>query len=450
MSESDSTSTTVSSSGNAESICLDCKIINDRWLALTCIGRGANATIWLCYDLKEASPPPKTLHKRTGKPPSTSKVPRSQPTVASTATPVDVSRYYAVKVFSAADYAVDAYDNEIKMLRIFTDYSDHGHMKIIDTFTFTLDDDQHRAIVLPLCMGNILSAVDDGRGCDIDTTRNVLRQLFTAVNIVHSKLLAHGDLKPENILVDGVNAKTINLIKSINKRINLKNYIGRKHINRQLLSNIRSVFRQLSEKKTDIEIVQFDLPEAPMIRISDFGTCVANNHGYNSLNTVYYNGIEGIFKLSVPDNRQTDIWALACTAWEIMTGTVLFDWKVEQRDWSNSEDEGPSSDHMSKYMFRQVIRTLGCNATTLDFIRSSNIYGHLLMTCGVPKDPETIKADTLMKRLSYINSDMIIEDNIDHLNFIDMLYMMLEIIPDKRPTINQLLEHPFFTTNTHE
>lgn len=41
------------------------------------------------------------------------------------------------------------------------------------------------------------------RALPAEQTKNLMRELLTAVDILHGKMIMHRDIKPDNILIDG-------------------------------------------------------------------------------------------------------------------------------------------------------------------------------------------------------------------------------------------------------
>lgn len=425
------------------SIALDGHILNDRWLAVSCIGRGTFATIWLGRDISTTASKTTNLN-------NTHKNSRREKEKLKNKSP-DMSRYYAIKVFSSDED--DTYRHELKLMRIFTKENCPGNMNVIENFSHKLDGEVHGVIVMPLCRGSILSSIPT-TGCDIIITRKIMRQVFESIAAIHDTGYAHGDIKPENILVDGINPKVNTLIHSIEKRMSdrgmpFDSFTGKPHKFSELSKRFQiEILDRLSTKKLDVEGAKFDLEDNDTIRVSDFGTCALSTSGVPDQKTVYYSGVEGLLDIAIPDNRKTDIWALACTSWEILTGTILFDWAEIDDD---DENENQST-------LQLIMRTLGAREPVLlDMLRKSTAYdtpprrsrissmtiNPILSAELYLKNVEYLKPRTIRNMLAS-NMRRSIDDDNDILEFIDLMHTMLEYDPSKRPTVKQLLNHPFF------
>jgi serine/threonine protein kinase len=411
-------------------ISLGQEILNDRWLSIELLGRGTFANVFLVYDLA----PKQVYEKRMMTIPQQVKQ-DLRGVQHSTKKPqaVDVGRFYALKCFEPTEVAAEAFENEERLMRQFSGFEQHGHIPLVDSFREMINRVEHCMIVMPLCMGSILTPIEN-KGTDIATARQILQQVFTAAMIIHENGMAHGDVKPENILVDGVTTGVLRLAGAIDKRIDLSSYVGRPRQHHELLRKFRGIMSNISADKQQIENIPFDMPVGVRVRLADFGTCVPAAHGYNSKNTIYYSGLEGVFGVTVPDNRQTDIVALAATAWEIVTGNILFNWSLESKN----------AERQTNSMLKRYIKTLGYNDKTIELIRESRFYDNELMVCGIPKGLQTFDHKPLMDRMSkHLGRN--VEESLDHVAFVHMIYCMLEFDPKARPNLRMVCNHPFFT-----
>lgn len=139
------------------------------------------------------------------------------------------------------------------------------------------------------------------------------------------------------------------------------------------------------------------------VKLSDFGLCRSdtcstenNIQMTNMMYTIYYRAPEVLDKKNYTD--KADIWALAMTMAGLVKGNVILKPKKDR----NKRDYTKEISDM-KYLVRKYLSN---NTQTKIFLRK-----------------ELPKASPL---------------------FIDLISWMLEIDPDKRPNIYQVLQHPYF------
>jgi serine/threonine protein kinase len=105
--------------------------------------------------------------------------------------------------------------------------------------------------------------------CTADSTRDVVRQLFSAIDAIHTNMqYIHGDIKPDNVMID------------------------------------------------------FDDAKRPRVKIIDFGLARpvgVIDDGYQYIETIYWRAPE-LLAEDTCDLVMTDVWATAITAFDIMTG----------------------------------------------------------------------------------------------------------------------------------
>jgi serine/threonine protein kinase len=418
------------------SICLEGAILDNRWLAIACIGRGAFATVWLVRDIST----PEKSDKNKGR--------QVHPNMKkNNVKEINMNhRYYVLKVFASDEGST--FKHELKLMNLFQVSDCVGNVKVLDSFKHKLDGETHGVLVLPLCRGSILSACK-GKGCNMTIMRSILKQTFNSIIAIHETGYSHGDIKPENILAEGISPKVAKLINSVEKRIDFTNFVGNPKRYEEL-SRIftKQVLEKLDRSKFDIEGVEFDIDENVNVVVSDFGTCRKYDSGISVEKTVYYCGPEGLLDVEIPDNRKTDIWNIACTAYELATGDILFDWFAE-----NADDAVQLQSTITS-----IIKTVGQDAAMVEMMRNSKVFcdppensklssmqiSPIFTADGMVKGALKLKPMPLMTKMA-ISLEKPIDNDVEIGNFIDLLYAMLETDPAKRPDLKELIYHPFFT-----
>ena len=151
---------------------------------------------------------------------------------------------------------------------------------------------------------------------------NIMKQLITALSILHNKYkVFHGDIKTDNILVKGISNKNKYIYNKYLEYYN--NNLSHEQIielifNDNIIDNIND-FNDINNIN-DFDDINNDIK----ISLADFGTHCNENTEYNEpFGTRYYQAPEII--LMGPCSYPVDIWALGCTLFELITGTLLFD-----------------------------------------------------------------------------------------------------------------------------
>lgn len=424
------------------SISLEGEILDNRWLAITCIGRGAFATVWLVRDIYT----PETVQVDRVKG-SSNRGRQVQPNMKKKAKEIDISsRYYALKVFASDEEST--YKHELKLMNMFQKTNCTGSVKVLDSFIHQLDGELHGVIVMPLCRGSVLSAVQE-KGFNMTIIRNILQQTFKTISAIHETGYSHGDIKPENILAEGISPKVGKLINSVEKRFDFTNFSGNPKRYAELTRIFtKQVLEKIDKAKFNVEGSTFDIDENVTVLVSDFGTCRKYNSGINCEKTVYYCATEGVLEVEIPDNRKTDIWNIACTAWELATGDILFDWEIKDED----------DTLQIQSTIKLIVATLGQNSDMVEMMRRSTVFSDPPKHSGIAsmqinpiftaegqiKGCKKHKPRLLMTLMATALQRSIENDN-EIGNFLDLMYKMLHYDPTKRPDLKELINHAFFT-----
>lgn len=301
------------------------EVLNDRYLILKKIGSGSFASVWLSYDIKSDT-------KSNG--------------------------YNAIKIQNANDY--DEGLDEIKFLSQIEKVNCPHLNSLQNNFIFKNDDGEHICMVSELMFGSVYEICKTGKysdGLPLNIAVKILYQTCIALDVLHNKLhVVHTDIKPENILLHGISKKLNNIITSVEK-YNLKSKLkGKKEkkldaVIKEFIKYLDSTFDnsdsssendedddeliQLSDSDSDISdssdssqsITDIPLDEKyilnPKIKLSDFGNSIYKKDlTTTEIQTRYYRAPEVI--LGLPYNEKVDIWSLACTFYELLTGEILF------------------------------------------------------------------------------------------------------------------------------
>jgi serine/threonine-protein kinase SRPK3 len=288
-----------SSGENAVDVDFTGNVAENNYVMIMKIGHGAYATVWLCFDIKN-------------------------------------NNFVAIKVQSA-DEMVSGIKEVIVLKKINQLKSDKFNNMITD-FKWKINDCTHICMVFELLAGSaydIIKFDTDTRGLPMNVVKEIIKQILEAMDILNNKLgLLHTDIKPENILIEGKSNKVENIINQFNKldffkivkKYNNKNKKQRKNKGSVYDKAAHEIVGKLDFKNCDNKSRIDDkyFLNNIKVRLSDFGSCCdITNLTDNNIQTRYYMAPEIILESEF--NRSCDTWSIGCSAYELLTGKILFD-----------------------------------------------------------------------------------------------------------------------------
>ena len=123
------------------------------------------------------------------------------------------NNFYAIKVQDSQEYKCGL--SEIKFVKKLS-REPSVFNNVIEYFVEEKNKNKYLCSVWELHCGNIDELIRKGTfsdGMPIDIVKKIMRQLITAVNILHNEFkVFHGDIKTDNILIKGINPKDIFII----------------------------------------------------------------------------------------------------------------------------------------------------------------------------------------------------------------------------------------------
>jgi serine/threonine protein kinase len=299
-------------------------ILNGKYVLIEKIGYGTFSSVWLAYKFEDIS----------GK------------------------HFYAIKVQHPEDYEDGmkeaTYLEKIKKLNC------PNIIYMYETFTFkpqnTKSDLPSVCMVFDLLVGSVYQLIKKGKyqdGLDEKIVAKIINQIANALNVIKEQLNAcHTDIKPENILIKGTDKRlkifmekfleekfcdklkilcdkiiTDNKFILSNKKHKLKFSKIKKELVKKIIVSINTNINTFIEKKynitKDYKIIEID--DNIQVVLADFGTIkpFTKIKYTDDIQTRYYRAPEVILMCNY--DHKADIWSLACTAYELLTGSLLFD-----------------------------------------------------------------------------------------------------------------------------
>ena len=231
----------------------------------------------------------------------------------------------------------------------------------------------------------------------IPLIKKIVIDTLKGLNFLHKNGIIHTDLKPENVLANRPLFPYDSFI----------------------MDNTKPIFHPLDDDPSTIEF-----------KLADLGnSCFFDNHLNDLIQTRQYRSPEVL--LGIDYEYSADIWSLACMTFELITGTHLFNPEYQEQD--ENEENRNFFDLIHLALIQSVIGNISedwaINGDHFEllFHESRNYFYNQI-------------------KESYSVFDLLIKNNIqisDAKEISDFLEPMLSIIPNQRPTAEELLESPW-------
>jgi len=294
-------------------------ILKDKYITLIEIGDGSYSTVWLAYEIEK-------------------------------------KEYYAIKISKSEDYKTCLH--ETKVHNLIKKFNSENIMSLIDNFDVTIDEIKYHCEVMELMMCSLYNYVKNNGKLQLETALDIVRQIKSGLEVLHNCGIIHGDLKPENILVCGISKKVSEFIKKLKIEKITKNK-NKKKLRDDIIIAIEKInFLENNEEEytseeynenslcsEDSESIMIDVDDSEddnekkninceikksekvllKVKISDLGSCVLPDVDFKrkkQIQTCYY--MSPAILLRCEYDKMSDIWALGCLIYEIITGKILF------------------------------------------------------------------------------------------------------------------------------
>ena len=270
---------------------------------------------------------------------------------------------------------------------------------------------EHLCLVFELLHENLYQSLQHNhlQGISLNSINFIIKQLLLAIKQVHSLGIIHCDIKPENVLVK----------------------------------------IKLDKDKSDISI-----------KLTDFGSaCLKNTIIFSQVQSLFYRAPEVI--LGIPYTQAIDIWSIGLVTVELFLGRPLIPGYSEYDQLKKIiQLIGKIPDSMlekaNKKIFNFFLYDINKKCFNLRepkkgeiFDDKKDIYNNdfeIPFNLKGLDDILTFKRSSKIKGVEMNNS----QTATDLVTFIHFLKCMIAILPEKRWSATQLLNHPFITGEKFE
>ncbi|KAI1307108.1 kinase-like domain-containing protein [Xylaria venustula] len=276
-------------------------ILHNRYKVIHKLGTGGSANVWLCRDTSSSK-----------------------------------TRYVAIKIIMAEFSASDCPElriNRLIAMGVAAEAAAEHFCLPLDQFSITGPNGEHHALVYPVLGPRVSELHDIVYDGDLDfTLRKIAGQVTQAMSTLHANGICHGDFRPTNILarisnLDGISEEEVFTLLGKPEQASLMTRTEKKHelptVPQYLVYPID--WEYIAQKPSGRSLLTGDAC------IIDFG------ESFEILNPPQRMGIPQAYCAPeyVLDKRigpGCDVWALACTLFEIRTGRQLFETFEDDED----------------------------------------------------------------------------------------------------------------------
>ncbi|XXG71905.1 hypothetical protein AAC387_Pa07g1126 [Persea americana] len=314
-------------------------------------------------------------------------------------------------------------------------------IRLLDHFKHAGPNGQHICLVFEFLGDSLLRLIkyNHYKGIELSKVREICGSVLLALDYLHRELrIIHTDLKPENVLLISTINPAKDPVRSEFSPI-LERPEGNPNVGvvanvneKKLWRKAKRAVAKISERRQSMEAISLQGRSLEGIdvrcKVVDFGNaCWVDKQLMDAIQTRQYRAPEVI--LGAGYSFSADMWSFACVAFELATGDMLF---VPKTGKGFDEDE----DHLALMMelLGKIPRKIATGGS-----RSKDLFDRH----GDLKRIRRLKSWPLYRILveKYRFS------NTDAREFSDFLLPIFDFAPEKRPTAEQCLQHPWLKSS---
>uniref|UniRef100_A0A6Q2Z219 non-specific serine/threonine protein kinase n=1 Tax=Esox lucius TaxID=8010 RepID=A0A6Q2Z219_ESOLU len=326
---------------------------------------------------------------------------------------IQVKNFVAMKVVKSAQHYTETALDEIKLLRCVreSDPSDQNKemvVQLIDDFKISGINGIHVCMVFEVLGHHLLKWIikSNYQGLPLPCVKSIIKQVLQGLDYLHSKCkIIHTDIKPENILMCVDDA-----------------FVRRMAVE-------ATEWQKAGARAADLLVNPLDPRNADTLRvkIADLGNaCWVHKHFTEDIQTRQYRSIEVL--IGAGYSTPADIWSTACMAFELATGDYLFE-PHSGEDYSRDEDHIALIMELLGKVPRKVV---AAGKYSREFFSKKGELRH------ITKLKPWSLFDVLVEKYGWASEDAC--------HFTHFLLPMLEMVPEKRASAGDCLNHPWLNS----
>ena len=397
-------------SDDESTVNLESQILNNRYICLMFLSNGSFSSVWLVYDIID----------------------------------------FNLKSAKIYHNSPDEFNNEKQIFEIINT-DNKNIVECVDIF----EEEGLMVIVTELLGISLLDIMNDMNSNKYTlftpNIKYIFYQILNGMNELHSKGVIHADIKPDNILLD-ILPNNIKIVSNFISKLNIFevynqiqsqimpedfdsfNRNKKKMVKRKIKQKTYKLIKDYLFKKIDFSTIQklernYDvdriLEHKFILKIIDFSNSELEDHiSQNELYIRCYRPLENI--INIDYNKKSEIWAIGCLFYEMITGLPLFQIKRY-----NTETE------TNKNHIYTILETFK-HQSYKEIIRASDFYDIFFINDELKNKPRYSVLNFKEKIIQNSN----IEVDIDEMNQFLLCFFVYNI--NLRPDCKILLNHHFF------